>query len=61
MNFLSLKEKFKTEKQYEATSVHELLNYVKKLYLSNEVTISEYRQLVKLLETEGARNPEEAV
>lgn len=59
MNFTLLKEKFKMEKQYDANTMNELLDYAKRLYLHDEMNITEYRQLIKLLEDEGAKNPEQ--
>jgi len=61
MNFSDLKERYKKEKQNNPKSVNDLLDYVKKLYIANELSIREYRQLVKVLEQEGAYNPERVV
>ncbi|WP_243290019.1 YppF family protein [Bacillus sp. FJAT-47783] len=61
MNYSTLKEKFKLEKQYDAYSMNELLDYLKKLYIREEITILEYRQIIEILEKEGAKNPEQAV
>lgn len=61
MNYSTLRKKFKSEKQYDAHSMNELLDYVKKLYVREEVNILEYRQIIKILEKEGAKSPEQAV
>ncbi|WP_243386652.1 YppF family protein [Bacillus kexueae] len=53
MNFTLLKEKFKFENNYDASSRNELLVYAKKLYLQNEMNICEYRELMKVLDSEG--------
>lgn len=58
MNFSTLKEKYKADKKDEPKTINELLDYAKKLYIANELSIREYRQLVKVLEQEGACNPE---
>lgn len=45
-------------KKYEAQDVNELLDFVKKCYIYNEITTCEYRNLVYELETLGAKTPE---
>ncbi|MDF1507765.1 YppF family protein [Robertmurraya sp. DFI.2.37] len=52
-----LKEKFSIHKQYQAEDVNELLDFAKKAYVSNEITSSEYKKLVRELESQGAKLP----
>lgn len=52
-----LKEKFSTSKKYETEDVNELLDFAKKVYISNEISLSEYKNLVRELESQGAKTP----
>lgn len=58
MNIQELKNHFQSIKKYEAQEVNELLDFVKKCYIHNEITTCEYRNLVYELESLGARTPE---
>ncbi|WP_019155979.1 YppF family protein [Robertmurraya massiliosenegalensis] len=53
-----LKEKFSIHKQYQTEDVNELLDFAKKAYVSNEITSSEYKKLVRELESQGAKMPQ---
>lgn len=52
-----LKEKFSTHKKYETDDVNELLDFAKKVYISNEISLAEYKKLVRELESQGAKIP----
>ncbi len=58
MNIQELKNHFLLIKKYEAQEVNELLDFVKKCYIYNEITTCEYRSLVYELEILGAKTPE---
>jgi hypothetical protein len=58
VNIQELKDHFQSIKKYEAQDVNELLDFVKKCYIYNEITTCEYRNLVYELETLGAKTPE---
>lgn len=58
MNIQELKQHFHVMKKYEAQDVNELLVYIKKCYIYNEITTCDYRNLVYELETLGAKTPE---
>ncbi|MCP3738774.1 YppF family protein [Rossellomorea sp. BNER] len=51
MNLKTLKENFYVKNRYHAEDLHELLLFVKKSYIRNEISIGDYRSLVKELET----------
>lgn len=52
-----LKKKFSIHKKYQTEDVNELLDFAKKAYVSNEITSSEYKKLVRELESRGAKLP----
>lgn len=52
-----LKEKFSLHKQYTTEDVNELLDFAKKAYILNEISSSEYKNLVRELESQGAKLP----
>lgn len=58
MNIYELKSKFIQCKEYPADDVNELLDFAKKAYILNEITIKEYSLLVRDLEAQGAIIPE---
>ena len=47
MTLNELLKMFESRKQYEATDQLELLTMAKKLYISNEITYQDYKNLVK--------------
>lgn len=57
MNVHELKHKFYQCREYNTDNVNELLDYAKKVYINNEISISEYRNLVRELEAQGAVEP----
>lgn len=59
MHVHELKEKFLQRKNYSCEDVNELLDFVKRAYLFNEISSSEYKILVRELESQGAKIPQE--
>ncbi len=59
MNLQSIKSVFFEAKQYEPSSLSELLNFIKTMYIKGDLSISEYRKAVLLLETSESSNPEQ--
>ena len=53
-----LRNKFITNRKYEPLDVNELLDYVRQTYVKNEITIVEYRNIVRELEINGAKKPD---
>lgn len=58
MTVHELKLKFLHFKEYLTDDVNELLDFTKKAYIHNEISIREYRNLVRELEKLGAKIPE---
>lgn len=58
MDICELKNRFIQCKEYPAGNVNELLDFARKAYINNEITIREYCLLVRDLEAQGARIPE---
>jgi hypothetical protein len=54
MNIHELRVKFLQLKDYSPESVNELLDFAKKAYIHNEITINDYRNLIRELEAQGA-------
>ena len=52
-----LKNKFMQCKEFPANDVNQLLDFAKKEYIHNQITIKEYRLLVRDLEALGAAIP----
>mgnify|MGYP001413602070 CR=1 FL=1 len=52
-----LKEKFSLHKNYQTDDVNELLDFAKKSYIHNEISSSEYKKIVRELESQGAKMP----
>lgn len=59
MNIHELKSLFIQKRNYSYENVNELMDFVKMTYIHNEISISDYRQLVRELELLGAEIPEE--
>ena len=57
MNLQSIKTAFVEAKHFEPKSMSELLNFIKTMYINGELSISEYRTAVMLLETSATSNP----
>lgn len=58
MNINELKSKFLQSRAYNTDDVNALMDFAKKAYIHNEITIKDYRLLVRELETMGAVIPD---
>ncbi|MEH7093426.1 YppF family protein [Neobacillus vireti] len=58
MHIHELKSKFIQSRDYNTDDVNALLDFAKKVYIQNEISIKEYRILVRELENQGAVIPE---
>jgi hypothetical protein len=58
MTLNELKEKFIQLKMYEPLDINELLDFAKQYYVKNQISIIDYRHIVRELEMNGAFNPE---
>ena len=47
MNLSELLKRYESIKNYEATDQQELLTMAKKFYISNEISLQNYKELVK--------------
>ncbi|AZU63112.1 YppF family protein [Neobacillus mesonae] len=61
MNIHELKEKFSQIRSFSTDDVNALMDFAKKTYIHNEISIKEYRKLVRELEGKGAALPEEPI
>ncbi|MGD6966774.1 hypothetical protein FZC78_05215 [Rossellomorea vietnamensis] len=50
MNLETIQELFQEKYNFKPASLNELLTFARKCYILNEITITEYRQLVKEIE-----------
>lgn len=57
MQVHELKRKFIQFREYEPETVNVLLDFAKRVYIHNEISINEYRNLVRELESLGAEVP----
>lgn len=58
MDIHELKNQFRLSKNYQSDNVNELMDFAKKVYIQNEISIKEYRLLVRDLEAQGAVSPD---
>ncbi|AIE60504.1 YppF family protein [Bacillus methanolicus] len=58
MNIHELKMKFGQKRDYTTENVNQLLDFAKKAYIHNEISINDYRNLVRELEALGATIPD---
>jgi hypothetical protein len=58
MDIHQLKAKFNQSRDYTTDDVNALMDFAKKAYIHNEISIKEYRLLVRDLENQGAAIPE---
>lgn len=61
MNIHELKYKFESTKKYAPNDVNELLDFVKRCYICQDIPTSDYRKLINELETQGATVPDETI
>lgn len=59
MNIHELKSLFIQKRNYSYENVNELLDFAKMTYIHNEISINDFRQIVRELELLGAEIPEE--
>ncbi|MEH7301526.1 MULTISPECIES: YppF family protein [Neobacillus] len=57
MDIHELKSKFIQSRDYQTDDVNALMDFAKKAYIHNEISIKEYRLLVRELENQGAAIP----
>ncbi|MDQ0213652.1 hypothetical protein J2S13_000046 [Oikeobacillus pervagus] len=57
MTIYELKKIFFEKKSYAPHDSNQLLDFAKKMYLFNELSYKEYRNVIRDLELEGAINP----
>lgn len=57
MHVHELQKRFSVHRNYVTDNVNELLDFAKKIYITNEITTSEYKKLVRELESQGAKIP----
>ena len=53
-----LRNKFIAKKEYEPTTANELLDFARQTYIRGELSLSDYRNIIRILEEEGAKKPE---
>ncbi len=58
MTISELQLKFLYYRDYLTDDVNELLDFAKKAYIDNEISILEYRSYIQELEKRGATSPE---
>lgn len=58
MDIRELKSRFNQSRDYSTDDVNALMDFAKKAYIHNEISIKEYRLLVRELESQGAGLPE---
>jgi len=58
MTYHELELKFLQVRDYLTDDVNELLDFTKNAYVHNEISICEYRNLVRELESMGAKYPD---
>ncbi|WP_077213763.1 YppF family protein [Bacillus dakarensis] len=54
-----LMEKFSLQKNYSTENVNALLDFAKKAYIFNEITTRQYKNIVRELESLGAKIPDD--
>jgi hypothetical protein len=57
VNVLELKMNFISLKNYEPADVNELLDFARQIYLRGQMTIAQYRDIIRELEAAGAYTP----
>lgn len=57
MDIRDLKSRFSQSREYTTDDVNALMDFAKKAYIQNEISITDYRKLVLELENKGAVLP----
>lgn len=60
MTIHELKSMFLQKRGFQTDNPEELMNFVKTSYIQNEISIKDYRLLVRELEELGVKNQEES-
>jgi hypothetical protein len=55
MNFSELLQMYEHQKQHQTSDGHELLTLTKKLYISNEISLQNYKELITQINRIGSR------
>ena len=58
MDIGNLKSRFIQSRDYTPENINELMDFAKKAYIQNEISIKEYHLLVRDLEANGAVAPD---
>jgi uncharacterized membrane protein len=58
MTIHELKQKFMQKRSYSIEDVSQLLDFAKQTYINNEITVKEFRNIIRELENLGAKNPD---
>lgn len=58
MSIHELKQKFLQKRSHSIEDVSQLLDFAKQTYINNEITVKEFRNIIRELEALGARNPD---
>jgi hypothetical protein len=53
MNFSEMLKMYEHQKQHQTSDGHELLTLTKKLYISNEISLQNYKELVRQINQLG--------
>jgi hypothetical protein len=61
MDIGELKKRFIQSRDYTPNHMNELMDFAKKAYIHNEITLKEYQLLVRQLEANGAVAPENSM
>ncbi|MDX8366482.1 YppF family protein [Cytobacillus sp. IB215665] len=61
MNVQELRNHFISQRKYEPIDSNELLDFARQIYLHGNLPIRDYRNIVRQLETDGAKKPEYVV
>lgn len=56
MTILELKEKFLQKRSYSNEDACQLLDFAKQTYINNEISLKEFRNVIRELEALGAQN-----
>lgn len=60
MTIHELKQKFMQKRAYDEEDASRLLDFAKQAYIAEEISVSEYRTIIRELEANGAEGPFEA-
>ncbi|MFS0645042.1 YppF family protein [Siminovitchia sp. 179-K 8D1 HS] len=58
MTIHELKQRFLQKRSHAIEDVSQLLDFAKQTYINNEMTVKEFRNIIRELEALGAKNPD---